>query len=209
MLALTNFDGTCHSDHIVDAAPLAARTTAHVGFVGLDDDFWIAADPVLIRSHHADAQLVKNLKGSLVARQSELPLELNSRYAGCLTGDQVRRPEPNRERRVRALHDGASGEARVAVAMATPENAGAIGKAVRLTMRAAVVTDESITPSGALKVGRTRRFVREQSLEFWKRARKRQVVSLKHVDNHRCHTLEQMPSILPIVYLGDNPIRTD
>jgi hypothetical protein len=74
--------------------------------------------------------------------------------------------------------------------MATPENAGAIGKAVRLTKRAAVVTDESITPSGALKVGHARRFVREQSLEFWKRARKRQVVSLKHVDNHGYHILE-------------------
>ncbi len=42
--------------------------------------------------------------------QSELPLELNSRYAGRLTGDQVRRPEPNRERCVRALHDGAGGK---------------------------------------------------------------------------------------------------
>jgi methionyl-tRNA synthetase len=74
--------------------------------------------------------------------------------------------------------------------MATPENAGAIGKAVRLTKRATVVTDESITPSGALKVGHARRFVREQSLEFWKRARERQVVSLKHVDNHGYHILE-------------------
>jgi len=209
MLALTDFDGACHDDHIVDAAPLAVRTTAHVGFIGLDDFFGFTADPILIRSHHADAQLVKNLEGSFVARQSELPLELNSRYAWCLTGDQIRRPEPNRERRVCALHDGASGEARVAVAMATPENAGAIGKAVRLTMRAAVVTDESITPSGALKVGRARRFVREQSLEFWKRARKRQVVSLKHVDNHGCHTLEQMSNLLPVVGLGDNPISTE
>jgi hypothetical protein len=209
MLALTDFDGTCHNDHIVDAAPLAARTTAHVGFIGLDDFFGFTTDPILIRSHHADAQLVKNLKGSFVARQSELPLELNSRYAGCLTGDQVRSPEPNRERRVRAHHDGASGEARIAVAMATPENAGAIGKAVRLTRRVAVVTDESTTPSGALKVGRARRFVREQSLEFWKRARKRQVVSLKHVDNHGCHTLELMPNILLVVVLGDNPISTE
>ena len=184
MLALTNFDSTGHDDHIMDAAPLAARTSAHVGFIGLDDFFGLTADPILIWSHHAGAQLVKNLEGSFVARQSELPLELNSRYAGCLTGDQIRRPEPNRERRVCALHDGASGEARIAVAMATPENAGAISKSVRLIRRAAVVTEESITPSRALKVGRACCFVREQSLELWKRARKRQVVSLKHVDNH-------------------------
>ena len=58
---------------------------------------------------------------------------------------------------MRALHDGADGEARVAVAKATPKNAGAISKAVRLAMRAAVVTDEPITPSGALKAqGRPR-----------------------------------------------------
>jgi len=91
-----------------------------------------------------------------------------------------------------AFHDGVGGEARVAVAMATPENAGAIGKAVRFAKRAAIVTDEFITPSGALKIGRTRSFVREQSLKFQKRARKRQVVSPKHVDNHGCHTSEQM-----------------
>ena len=109
---------------------------------------------------------------------------------------------------MRAPHDGAGGEARVAVAMATPENAGAIGKAVWLARRAAVVTDESISPSGALAVDRARRFVRKQSLEFWKRARKRQVVSLKHVDNHGCHTLEQMPNMLPVVCLGDSPIST-
>jgi len=92
--------------------------------------------------------------------------------------------------------------------MATPENAGAIGKAVWLTRQAAVFTDESITPSGALKVGRARSFVREEPLEFWKRAWKRQVVSLKHINSHGCHTSEQMTNILPVVVLGDNPIST-
>lgn len=67
---------------------------------------------------------------------------------------------------MRAFHDSTGGEARIAVATATPENTRALGNAVRLTLRAAVITDESITPSGALKVGRTRRVVREQSLEF-------------------------------------------
>jgi hypothetical protein len=142
MLALTNFDSTWHDDHIMDAAPLAARTSAHVGFIGLDDFFGLTADPILIWSHHASAQLVKNLEGSFVARQSELPLELNSRYAGCLTGDPVRRPEPNRERRVCALHDGASGEARVAVgpshgkaSQSCPATANHTGRIFRLVIR--------------------------------------------------------------------------
>ena len=111
---------------------------------------------------------------------------------------------------MRAHHDGASGEARIAVAMATPENAGAIGKAVQ-AHQASRSGGSQMNPPLHLarsRVGRARRFVREQSLEFWKRARKRQVVSLKHVDNHGCHTLELMPNILLVVVLGDNPIST-
>ena len=53
-----------------------------------------SADTVLVGSHHADAKLVKDLESSLVARQSELPLELDGRHAGRLTGDQVSCPEP-------------------------------------------------------------------------------------------------------------------
>jgi hypothetical protein len=92
--------------------------------------------------------------------------------------------------------------------MATSENAEAIGKTVWLARRAAVATDKPITPFGAFKVGHARRFVREHSLELRKRAGKRQVVSLKHVDNHGCCTLKQMPNILQVVGLGDNPIST-
>lgn len=64
--------------------------------------------------------------------------ELNGRHARRLTGDQILCPEPNRQRRVRAFHDGASSEARVACAIATTENAGATSKTVRLTKQATV-----------------------------------------------------------------------
>ncbi len=67
-LALANFDGTGHDDHVVNAAPLAARTAVHVGFIGLDGIEGLTANSALIRSHHADAQLVKDLEGSLVAQ---------------------------------------------------------------------------------------------------------------------------------------------
>jgi hypothetical protein len=92
--------------------------------------------------------------------------------------------------------------------MAALKNAEAIGKTVRLAMRAAVAADKPITPFGALKVVHARRFVREQWLELRKRARKRQAVSLNHVDNHGCCTLKRMPNILQVVGLGDNPIST-
>lgn len=45
-LALANFDGTSHNDHAVNAAPLAARAATHIGFIGLDDFFGLAADPI-------------------------------------------------------------------------------------------------------------------------------------------------------------------
>ena len=206
-LALPDFDGAGHERHVVDASSFAARAAANPSFVGFDDLFRFAPDPVLVGAHPAGAQLVEYLECGFVARQPELVLELEGRHAGHLAGNQVRGPELDRKRRVRALHDGACSEARVPFAMATPENAETIGKAVRLAMRTAVVTDEPITPSGALKIGHARSFVRKQSLEFRKRAWKRQVVSPKHVD-HGCHRSEQMTNILPVVGLGDNPIST-
>ncbi len=148
------------------------------------------------------------LEGCLIARPAELPRELHRRHARRLAGNQGRRPKPYRQRRMRAIPDGAGSEARVAVAMTTPENAGAIGKAVRLTGRATVVTDEPITPPSALKVGRACRFVREPSLKLWQRARERPIASVKHVDNHGRPRLAQMLHILPVVRLGDNRIST-
>ena len=183
-LALMDFDGTCHEDHVVNATPLAARTAAHVGFIGLDDFFGLTANSVLIWSHHADAQLVKNLEGSLVARQPELPLELNSRYAGRLTGDQVRCPEPNRERRVCARHDRTGRKARIAAALPATENAWARGDTVRLAECATTRTDKSVAPAGAFKIGCTRHLIRKQTLKLRQRARKRQIASLKHIDRH-------------------------
>ena len=115
-LAVPYFNGGDHNSLVVHASAFPACPASHIGFVGLDVFARLPTDSVLIRSHHADAQLVKYLEGSLVARQSELPLKLNCRYAGRLTGDQISRPEPNQERCVRALHDGAGGKARIAAA---------------------------------------------------------------------------------------------
>ena len=109
---------------------------------------------------------------------------------------------------MRALHDGAGGEARVVVAMTAPTNAGAIGEAIGLARRAAVGTDEPFAPSGALKVGCAGRFVRKHALELRQRARKPQIAQVKHVDNHHRPMLARMLNILPVVGLGDNRIST-
>jgi hypothetical protein len=184
LLALADFDRAGHENHVVYASALAAGTPTDVGFIGLDVFVGLAADPILVRAYHAGAQLVENLKGRFVPRQPKLALELNGRHAGGLAGNQVRRPEPDRQSGMRTFHDGAGGKARIAVAMTAPQNARTIGKTVRLVGRAAVLADESLAPPGAFKVGCTCRFVWEQSLELRQGARKRQIVSLEHVDNH-------------------------
>ena len=191
---------------MVNATPLSARTAADPGFIGLDVFSGLPADPVLIGPHHTDPELVEYLEGGLVARQPELPLELNSRDARCLAGDQVGRPEPYRERRVRALHDGAGGESSFAPALPATKNTGAGGVTIGLAGRPAVGADEAVTPSCALKVGRARSFVREQALELRQRARERQIISLKHVDRHDRHRLMQTLNILPVAVVCDNRI---
>jgi hypothetical protein len=72
---------------------------------------------------------------------------------------------------------------------------GIAGAAIRLSECAAAVTNEPVAPSGTLMIGRAGRFVREQSLKIKKRARERQITSLKHVDNHDHLRLAQMFNI--------------
>ena len=194
---------------MVNPSPLCACTPAHPGFIGLDVLCGLAADTVRVGPHPTDPELVEYLEGGFVARQSELPLKLDGRHAGCLTGDQVGRPEPYRERRVRALHDSAGGESSFAPTLAATENARAGGVTIGFTGRPAVGTDEAVTPSCALKVCRARRFVREQAMELRQRARERQIISLEYVDRHACPKLIQMLNILPVVGVCDNRISTE
>ena len=110
---------------------------------------------------------------------------------------------------MRSLHDGADSEDRVAVAMATPQYAGAIGKVVRLTRRTTVVTDESAAPPGALKVGCAGHLIGEQPLKLRQRARERQISSVNRVDNHGHPRLAQILNTLPVVGIGDIWISTE
>ena len=207
-LAVPYFNGSGHDRLVVHACTFPACAASHIGFVGLNVFTGLPTDSVLIRSHHADAQLVKYLKGSLVARQSELSLKLNSRHARCLTGDQISRPEPNRERCVRALHNGPGGKARIAAAFAATHYAWARGDTVRFAKRATTRTDKPVDPAGAFKIGRACRLIREQALKLRQRARKRQIASLKHIDCHGSSKLAQLLNILPVVGVCDNPIST-
>ena len=92
-----------HEGLMVNASALSARTAANPGFIGLDGFPRFSADTVLVGANHADTELMQNLEGGFVARQSKLPLKLDGRDTWRLAGDQVGRPEPYRERRMRAL----------------------------------------------------------------------------------------------------------
>jgi hypothetical protein len=90
----------------LDATPFAACAPANIGLVGLDMNVRAGADAILVGAHHAGAQLVQDLEGGFIARQSQLALELYRRHTGCLGRHQVSAPEPYRKRGMRALHDG-------------------------------------------------------------------------------------------------------
>ena len=91
-------------------------------------------------------------------------------------------------------------EARVTATFPATQYTRASGNVPRLAWCPAVLADESIAPSGTLKVVRAGRFVREQSLELRQRARERQIVSLKHIDNHDHPQLAQMLNIRSTYY---------
>ena len=206
--ALPDFDGACHEHHVVNPASFTPRAASNPCFVGLDDLIRLPSDPVLVWAHHADTQLMEYLKSGFVARQPELALELDSRYAGRLTGNKVRAPKPDRKRRVRAFHDRARREAGVAATMTAAKYLKTRRNVPWLIGHSAVRADEAISPSSTLKVICARSFVWEQALKLRKRVRERKFFSLKYVDNHDCSTLAQTLNIPPLVGGCDNPIST-
>ena len=79
VFALFDLDRTDDENPVVNASALAANTAADVGFIGFDVFSGVAANPILVGTHHAGPQFVKDLESSLVASQSELPLTLDGR----------------------------------------------------------------------------------------------------------------------------------
>ena len=82
MFALFDLDRTGDENPVVNASALAARTAADVGFIGFDVFSGVATKPILVGTHHAGPQFVKDLESSLVTSQTEWPLTLDGRPAG-------------------------------------------------------------------------------------------------------------------------------
>ena len=180
-LAVTHLHGAGDENLVMDAPAFAAGPSSNPGFIHFDMFLRLAANLVALGAHHPGAQLMKDAEGRLVARQTELPLKLDGRRSRRLAGDQVSRPEPSRQRRVAALHDGPGHQAYVPATGAAAQNARARLETERLADDAAPWAGESSIPAGVFEIGGTGRVVRENTLELRQRLRERQVFTRQYI----------------------------
>ncbi len=178
---MTHLNGTSDENLVVDTPAFAASPSTNPCLVYLNMLPRLAADTILIRPHHASAELVENAKGRLIARQAKLSLKLDRRDTGRLAGDQISRPKPCAQRGMATLHDRANHQARIAAALAAAQDTGTSGDAEGLAYGMAMRTDEPVAPSSFFHVGGTRRFIGEKPLKLRKRLREGQVITLKDV----------------------------
>src|ERR1035437_525951 len=107
-------DGSNDRRLMVDAVSLVLCTAANKRLIQFDRI--LGSESGALWSHHAGAQHVEHLKSRLVAGHAQLPLKLQSRLDGRLCRHKVSTPEPYRQRRVTAHHDGARQERPVGLA---------------------------------------------------------------------------------------------
>src|SRR5271166_2410075 len=180
-LPVANLDSGGHQRFVVDAPAFAARPSTDPRLIDLDMFFRPTTDAVLVRTHHARAQFVQDAEGSFVSCQAKLPLKLHRRHARRLAGDEVSGPEPDAERRMTALHDGADQETGLAAARTALQNTRSGDNAEGLGDQAAMRADKA-RPAGTPKIGSARRVIRKQLLKLWERSGESQIVALMDVN---------------------------
>lgn len=182
-LPLADFDSRRDERLVVDALALATGCPADPGFVHFDVTT-LEADPVSVRADHPRPQLVEDLERRLVPAKPKLSLKLRGGHSRRVAGDKVRRPEPRREGCPRPLHDRVSRQGNVPTALAAPQHTGTVSEAERLSRGRTMRASKAMLPPDFLKIGRTRRVVREQALESRQRLGERQVSVLEDVGGH-------------------------
>ena len=171
----------------------AAQHAADVGFVHFDviAARQIAADPVTALADHASPQLMQDLESGFVSGEAKLALELHGRHAGRHARNEIGRPKPDRQRRMRALHHGIDREGRLLAAGAAGQNASTGRQPERLALLIAMWADEALGPLRSLKVSRARSVVFEQFLKVPQGLGERQVFPLQHVGMGRYGSIPQ------------------
>ena len=124
--------------------------------------WFLSCPPILylVGPHHARAELVENLKGRLVARNTKLPLKLHGGHAGRLTGDQISGPESDVQRSVPTLGHCSHRQPGVLAALAAAQDAKAVFKVERMhTPCSTVRAGKAISPASFLQVGGAGRII--------------------------------------------------
>jgi hypothetical protein len=178
-LLVANLHGGDDERLMVNATALAASGAADIGFVDFDVLADRAADLIAVGANHSSPQLVEDLEGGFVSAKAKLPLELDRRHAGREAGREVSSPKPNRQWRVRPLHDGPGSQGIVLAALAAPQDVRASIEPERLAAFAAPLTDKPVAPADRFEICRTGGVIGKQPLEFRERARKRKIVAGK------------------------------
>lgn len=186
---MTDFNGACDWHLMVNATAFALSAAAHQHLIHLDRPH--CADPVLIRAGAPCRHAACGVSGR---RSRKLALKLNDRHAGRLCRHQIRVQESRMQGRPRHMHNGASGQRHVTMAMAAPQYLRSRHHTLRFTAHAAFRTSQSVRPTYRLKIGRALPLITKNPLK------PKQRLGLAYL--HDSHTL-------PIVVRRVNRTRLD
>ncbi len=139
----------------------------NLGFIDLDQ----TGERIAVGRHHAVAQLGADQPGRLVRAESELALQLQRRDAVGMGRHQIGRPEPDGQRQLGVVHDGAGGH------RGLPMAAGALpgprlGVQLPGSAGAAAGAHKAIGPPRFEQVPDAGRLIREALLKLDQGARK-------------------------------------
>ena len=126
----------------------------------------LCPDGVLVGTYHGSAELVQDLEGRLVPRDSQLLLQLQRRDARSLRRDQVGSPEPDVQRGPGVLHDRARCQAALLQTGPTFEHACPRRQPERLFARSTAFTGEPRRPPQQLQVSTAGALVGKHPLEL-------------------------------------------
>ena len=107
-----HLDSTDHKNLADGAAPLSAASGSTLRRNGtfVSSISIMPRSGASVRIDHRSTQLMKQEPSRLVATQSELRLELQGGHAVRMGGEEVGGKEPGSERKMRAVHHGASNQ---------------------------------------------------------------------------------------------------
>ena len=171
--AVGHLDGA-GDEHLALGAP-SVPTAVRIILAAQGDgrlvDFHQAGEPRAAGRHHSPAQLGAQQPGRLVRSQPQLRLQLQGGDAVGMSGHQIRRPEPDGQRQLRAVHHCAGGNRGLpAAAGALPgERLGRKLPALAVSARRAA---EPVRPARLRQIPGTRTLVRKAALKLDQRAGK-------------------------------------